>query len=66
MRLTFEALLIIFALFSAYYIVNLNEEYADMVAATGSVQWCDIQFDNSTASAPCKIVGTDLAEVNFK
>jgi hypothetical protein len=66
MRLTFEALLIIFALFSAYYIVNLNEQYADMVAATGSVQWCRIEFGSSSADKPCTVIGDELAEVSMK
>jgi hypothetical protein len=63
MRLTFEVLLAVFALYAAFYIVNLNEQYADMVA---SVHWCNIQFDGSTADKPCTMAENDTAKVSFK
>lgn len=61
MRIAFEVLLAVFGLFAAYYIVNLNDQYADMVA---SVQTCDIQFNASVATVPCTING-EVAKVSF-
>lgn len=61
MRIAFEVILTVFALFLAYQIINLNEQYADMVA---SVKFCDIQFNDSVATAPCKI-NENVAKVSF-
>ena len=61
MRRAFEAVLSVVALYLAYYIINLNEQYADMVA---SVKFCDIQFNDSVATAPCKI-NDNVAKVSF-
>lgn len=61
MRLAFEVLLAVFGLYAAFYIVNINEQYADMVA---SVKSCDIYFGNSVATKPCTI-NEGIAEVSM-
>jgi hypothetical protein len=66
MRLAFEVLLAVFGLYAAFYIVNINEQYADMVASVNDVYWCDVQFNESVASMPCTVTGKELAKVSMK
>jgi hypothetical protein len=54
MRLTFEVLMLVFGLYAAFYIINLNEEYAEMVAeANNPTGYCNVSFGSSKATMAC-------------
>jgi len=52
MKIVLEAVLGVIALFAALYAVNMNEQYADLVAAQ-SAGYCNVKMGSSTATLAC-------------
>lgn len=57
MRIALEAVIVAVAFFAVMWVININQQYADMVASQNAPKLVSIKFNSSTASVKCVMKG---------
>lgn len=57
MRAALEAIIAAIAFFAALGLININQQYADMVAQQNAPKWVLIKFKHSAADVKCVMKG---------